>query len=175
MPFALISRKNTHQLNPIKNHQIKNNSFTHSKFIHSKLSRILAIDYGTKRVGIAVSDPMQIIATGLDTVANEDLMNFLKDYTSKEAVETFVVGEPLDLNGEPTKTTKTIYKFVEKLKKAFPDIPVEMVDESMTSQRAAKILVESGVKKMKRREKGRLDRISAILILQEYIEDKHYR
>ena len=118
---------------------------------------------------------MQIIATGLDTVANEKLMDFLKDYTSKEEVETFVVGEPLDLNNEPTKTTKIIYKFVEKLQKTFPDIPVEMVDESMTSKRAAKILVESGVKKMKRREKGRIDRISAILILQEYIENKHYR
>ena len=136
--------------------------------------RLLAIDYGTKRVGIAVSDPMQIIATGLDTVANKDVMKFLKEYTSKEAVETFIVGEPLDPDGEPTATTRKIHKFVESLKKLFPDIPVELVDESMTSQNAARILVESGVKKMKRREKGRIDRISAILILQEYIENKHY-
>jgi len=139
------------------------------------MSRILAIDYGTKRVGIAVSDPMQIIANGLDTIPNEQLIDFLKDYTGREEVETFIVGEPLDMNNEPTATTQLVYDFVEKLKRIFPDIPVELVDERMTSIEAGRILVKSGVKKKKRREKGRIDRISAILILQDYLENLRYR
>ncbi len=134
------------------------------------MSRILAIDYGMKRVGLAVSDPMQIIATGLETVDNEKLMNFLKDYTSREDVVTFVVGEPLDMNDQATKTTEMVYGFVKKLEEIFPDIPVKLVDERMTSIEAGRILVQSGVKKKKRREKGRIDRISAILILQDYLE-----
>ena len=134
------------------------------------MSRILAIDYGTKRVGIAVSDPMQIIATGLETVDNEKLMVFLKDYTNREEVVTFVVGEPLDMNDKATATTELVYGFVKKLNEIFPDIPVKLVDERMTSIEAGRILVQSGVKKKKRREKGRIDRISAILILQDYLE-----
>jgi len=139
------------------------------------MSRILAIDYGTKRVGIAVSDPLQIIANGLDTIPNERLMDFLKDYTSREEVETFIVGEPLDMNDEVTATTKLVYSFVKKLEETFPDIPVKLVDERMTSIEAGRILVKSGVKKKKRREKGRIDRISAILILQDYLESLRYQ
>lgn len=134
------------------------------------MSRILAIDYGKKRVGIAVSDPMQIIATGLETIDNEKLMGFLKDYTSREEVVTFVVGEPLDMNDQATATTEMVYGFVKKLEEIFPNIPVKLVDERMTSIEAGRILVKSGVKKKKRREKGRIDRISAILILQDYLE-----
>jgi len=139
------------------------------------MPRILAIDYGTKRVGIAVSDPLQIIATGLDTVPNERLMDFLKDYVSREEVETFIVGEPLDMNDEVTATTKLVYSFVKKLEKTFPNIPIKLVDERMTSIEAGRILVQSGVKKKKRREKGRIDRISAILILQDYLESLRYQ
>jgi len=139
------------------------------------MPRILAIDYGTKRVGIAVSDPLQIIATGLDTVPNERLMDFLKDYVSREEVETFIVGEPLDMNDKVTATTKLVYDFVKKLEKTFPNIPIKLVDERMTSIEAGRILVQSGVKKKKRREKGRIDRISAILILQDYLESLRYQ
>ena len=134
------------------------------------MPRIMAIDYGTKRVGIAVSDPLQIIATGLDTVPNGELMSFLKNYTKQEVVKTFVVGEPLDMNDQPTATTELVYKFVEKLKQTFPDIPVELVDERMTSIEAKRIIVRSGIKKKKRREKERVDQVSAILILQDYME-----
>ena len=134
------------------------------------MSRILAIDYGGKRTGIAVSDPLRIIASGLDTVPTSELMAFLKQYTSEETVTQFVVGEPLDMNDQVTSTTQMVYDFVEKLKVEFPDIPVTYVDERMTSIEASRILVQSGVKKKKRREKGRIDRISAILILQDYIE-----
>lgn len=134
------------------------------------MPRIMAIDYGTKRVGIAVSDPMQIIATGLETVPNAELMRFLKDYISQEEVVTFVVGEPLNMNDEVTATTKLVYTFVEKLKQTFPNIPVQLVDERMTSIEAKRIMLQSGIKKKKRREKERVDQISAILILQDYLE-----
>ncbi len=139
------------------------------------MPRIMSIDYGTKRVGIAVSDPLQIIASGLDTVPTHKLMDFLKTYTKEEVVETFVVGEPLDMNDEITSTTKKVYAFVEKLKTQFPDTPVVLVDERMTSIEAKRIILQSGVKKKKRREKERVDRVSAILILQDYMEQLRHQ
>ena len=110
------------------------------------MGRILAIDYGGKRCGVAVTDPMQIIATGLKTIPTQELMPFLKDYVSKEPVETFVIGEPLRLDGTPAQSAEMVQNFVRFLKKTFPNIPVELVDETYSSKRAATSMVQSGVK-----------------------------
>lgn len=134
------------------------------------MGRILAIDYGGKRCGVAVTDPMQIIATGLKTVPTQELMPFLKDYVSKEPVETFVIGEPLRLDGSPAQSAEMVQNFVRFLKKTFPNIPVELVDETYSSKRAASSLVHSGVKKKDRQKKENLDVVSATIILQDYME-----
>lgn len=134
------------------------------------MGRILAIDYGGKRCGVAVTDPMQIIATGLKTVPTQELMPFLKDYVSKEPIETFVIGEPLRLDGSPAQSAEMVQNFVRFLKKTFPNIPVELVDETYSSKRAASSLVQSGVKKKDRQKKENLDVVSATIILQDYME-----
>jgi putative Holliday junction resolvase len=133
------------------------------------MARILAIDYGSKRSGLAVTDPLQLIVNGLDTVDTEKLWDFLEDYLKKEEVEMLVIGEARHVDGSPVAIEKKIAQFMAKLKKKYPDLPINREDESFTSHEAKHILVESGLKKMKRREKGRLDRISAILILQRYL------
>ena len=138
------------------------------------MSRILSIDYGTKRTGIAVSDPLQIIATGLDTVPTHQLMAFLKNYIQEEDVETIVVGEPFHADGTPSQISHLILGFVRQLKKEFPDITIERIDESFTSEEAKSIILRSGAKKKKRREKGLVDKISAVLILQDFMEKSRY-
>lgn len=134
------------------------------------MGRILAIDYGGKRCGVAVTDPLQIIATGLKTLPTQELMPFLKDYVSKEPVETFVIGEPLRLDGSPAQSAEMVQNFVRFLKKTFPSIPVELVDETYSSKRAANSMVQSGVKKKDRQKKENLDVVSATIILQDYME-----
>lgn len=136
------------------------------------MARIMGIDYGTKRTGLAVTDPLQIIASPLETVATADLMEYLKRYVATEQVERFVVGEPLQDSGKESHSSAPIQAFVKALSKQFPDIPISMVDESFTSQQAAKALVLSGQKKSKRQEKGMLDKVSAALILQQYMETR---
>jgi putative Holliday junction resolvase len=141
------------------------------------MARILGIDYGSKRVGIAVTDPLRIIATALTTVPSHEVMNFLKEYISKEPVDTIVVGEAKDLNDQPTHSTRLIEDFIKGLKKAFPSISIETEDEGFSSKIAMEGMISSGMKKSKRREKGVLDKISAVVILQNYmqrgeIEDK---
>jgi len=136
------------------------------------LPRILAIDYGSKRTGLAVTDPLQIIATGLTTVDTPLAIEYLKDYISKEAVELFVVGEAKQKDGSPAQSTPLINAFVELLKKNFPLIPVEREDESHTSKRAFQTMIDSGIGKNKRRDKKLVDKISAVLILQGYMERK---
>ena len=136
------------------------------------MGRILAIDYGGKRCGVAVTDPMQIIATGLKTVPTQELMPFLKDYVSKETVEVFVIGEPLRLDDTPADAAEMVYNFVKFLKRTFPHIPVELLDERYTSKLAAQSLVQSGMKKKDRQKKENLDVVSATIILQEYLESK---
>jgi putative Holliday junction resolvase len=134
------------------------------------MARILAIDYGSKRVGIAVTDPLQIIATALTTVGSHEVMAFLKDYTAKEPVERIVVGEAKNLDGTPAESARLIEPFVKGLKKTFPEIPVEMEDERFTSKIAFQSMIDSGMSKSKRRDKNMVDKISAVIILQSYLE-----
>lgn len=128
------------------------------------------MDYGGKRTGIAVTDPLQIIATGLKTVETKDLMQFLKDYVKTEPVERFVIGMPLGLDDQDTHSTQAVRNFIIQLNKEFPSIPVDEVDERYTSKMASRAMVEMGMKKKQRREKGRIDEIAATMMLQEYME-----
>lgn len=139
------------------------------------MSRILAIDYGKKRTGIAVTDPMQIIASGLTTVATTELMDFLLKYTSQEKVERIVVGYPKQLNNEDSENMKRIVPFVNQLKKKLPDIPVEWVDERFTSVLAHQAMIDGGLKKTARQNKALVDELSATIILQSYLESKRYK
>jgi putative Holliday junction resolvase len=136
------------------------------------MARIMAIDYGSKRVGIAVTDPLQIIATGLTTVHSKDLLEFLNKYISKEEVECIVVGEPKRMNNEPSESARFIEPFVVHLKRSFPDIKVERMDERFTSKMAFQTMIDSGLKKMARQNKELVDEISATIILQSYLEKK---
>ena len=137
------------------------------------MARLLAIDYGTKRTGIAVTDEFQIIASGLTTVNTKELLAFLKDYTTKEKVELFVIGEPKQMNNEVSESEADILPFIEKLKKAIPDIPIARVDERFTSKMAFQTMIDSGLKKNQRKNKALVDEISATIILQSYMSSKH--
>jgi putative holliday junction resolvase len=134
--------------------------------------RVLAFDYGTKRIGIAVTDPLQIIATGLDTIHPKDIIDYLKKYLISEQVELFVVGEPKQMDGSPSQSATQIKGFITILKKHFPEIPVEQIDERFTSKMASAVVAQSGFKKSDRQNKERLDTISATIILQTYLEKK---
>lgn len=133
----------------------------------------MGIDYGTKRVGIAVTDPLQIIATGLTTVATSEIFTFLKNYLQTEEVECMVIGEPKHLDGNPTSLSPKIDTFIKKLNKLFPELRVERQDERFTSKDAKQIILQSGAKKKKRQDKSLVDKISAVLILQDFLE--HHR
>ena len=132
--------------------------------------RILAIDYGTKRVGLAVTDPLKIIASALETVHSKDVIDFLKAYLDVEEVEAFVVGMPVNLDGEDTNNTPHVKGFVKNLQKTFPHVPVHLHDERFTSKIALQTMISSGYSKKDRREKGNIDKISAVIILQSYME-----
>jgi len=136
------------------------------------LGRIVAIDYGRKRAGLAVTDPLQMIATGLDTVPSAGVMLFLKSYLAREKVDLFIVGYPRQMNNELSNAVKEIDPFIAKLKKEFPSVPVQIADERFTSKMAQKIMLEGGLKKMDRRDKELVDKISAVIILQTYLEFK---
>lgn len=140
-----------------------------------RMPRILAIDYGTKRCGIAVTDPLQIIANGLTTVGTREIFSFLEIYFAKEEVETIVVGEPKRMSGEATDATVHINTFVKQLGQKFPAKKIERVDERFTSKMAFKTMIDSGLKKKDRRDKGLIDEISATIILQSYMEAKDFR
>lgn len=133
------------------------------------MARILAIDYGTKRTGIAVTDELQIIASGLTTVATKELLPFLKSYISKENVELFLVGEPKQMNNEVSESEESIQSFLKKLSKFIPEIPVKRVDERFTSKMAFQTMIDSGLKKGQRKNKALVDEISATIILQSYL------
>ncbi len=135
----------------------------------STMGRILAIDYGTKRCGIAVTDPSRIIATGLTTVHSKDVIEWLKNYTAKESVETIVVGDPKDLRGNPTDATRMANEFVVHLKKHFPAMNIVRVDERFTSKMATKTILDSGLKKKDRQNKELIDEVSATILLQHYL------
>ena len=134
------------------------------------MARILAIDYGLKRTGLAVTDPLQIIAGALTTVETPQLFNFLKDYFKKEPVELIIIGDPRNLDDSDTHATPHVRKVIERLKKEFPAIPVVPVDERYSSKMAKGAMIEMGMKKMQRRDKSMVDRIAATIILQEYME-----
>lgn len=136
------------------------------------MGRILAIDYGTKRVGLAVTDPLQIIASPLDTIHAKDVINFLKEYESTEGIEAFVLGMPKNLNGKDTNATQHVRQFQNLLKKQFPEKPVYLQDERFTSKMAMDAMISGGMKKKDRRNKGNVDKVSASIILQSYLESK---
>lgn len=136
------------------------------------MSKILAMDYGAKRTGIAVTDDMQIIASGLTTVATESLLDFLDDYLKKEKVELFLIGEPKQRDNTPSEVEFEIRPFLKRLNSRFPDIPIERVDERFTSKMAFQSMIDSGLSKGKRRNRALVDEISATLILQSYMSQK---
>ncbi len=137
------------------------------------MSRILCIDYGGKRTGIAVTDPLQIIATALTTVDTKELIPFLKKYFTQEAVELILIGEPLNLDDTATHATPLVKAAIIKLKKEFPAIPIQTVDERYTSKMATRAMIEMGMKKKDRQIKGNTDQIAATIMLQEYLQSIH--
>ena len=136
------------------------------------MARILAIDFGEKRTGLAVTDELQIIASGLTTVATKDLLTFLKEYTINQSVELFIVGKPKQMNNTESESEKLILPFLKSLEKSFPKIPLIRIDERFTSKMAFQTMIDSGLKKKQRRNKGLVDEISATIILQSYLYNK---
>ena len=136
------------------------------------MGRIIAIDYGRKRTGIAVSDTLQIIANGLCTVTGEEASAFLKDYVAKEPVDLFVIGKPVQMNNEPSENMQHVKTFVALLRNAIPHIPIEYVDERFTSIMAHQAMIDGGLRKKRRRDKALTDEIAATIILQGYLEGK---
>ncbi len=133
------------------------------------MGRVLAMDYGRKRTGIAITDELQLIASGLTTVPTSELIDFLQHYTTEETVVRFVVGEPRQMNNKPSESEAFIAPFLIKLKKDFPDIPIARQDERFTSKMAVRTMIDGGLKKKQRRNKALVDEISATLILQAYL------
>lgn len=138
------------------------------------MSRILAIDYGRKRTGIAVTDPLRIIASALTTVPTGEVFAFLQKYCAEEAVESFVVGLPLYPDGNPAQIAAEVDAFVNRLRKLFPEKEVYRQDERYTSNEAKRIILESGVKKQKRRDKALVDKVAAALILEQFMEENYW-
>jgi putative Holliday junction resolvase len=136
------------------------------------MKRIVGIDYGRKRVGVAVSDPLGIFASPLETVPAGNILQFIKNYTQKETITRFVVGYPMNLNNQPSEAAKDVDQFLNMLRKQFPEIPVNLTDERFTSKMAMRTLIDGGMKKMDRREKGNIDKVSAAIILQSYLDAK---
>jgi len=136
------------------------------------LARIICIDYGGKRCGLAVTDPLQIIATALTTVDTKNLFTFLADYFLKEPVELILIGEPLNLDNSPTDATPLVQKAIIDLGKKFPQIPIQTVDERYSSKNAVRAMVEMGMKKNDRRDKKTIDRVAATMLLQEYLTNR---
>ena len=137
------------------------------------MGRIMGIDYGRKRTGVAVTDPLQIVAGNLATVPTHTLLQFIKDYIAHDPVERIVVGKPTQLNGEPSESMKYITPFVNRLKKELPDIPVVMYDERFTSTIAHQAMIDGGMKKSDRRDKSRVDAIAATIILNDYLQSRY--
>jgi|TARA_B110000285_G_scaffold233379_1_gene307038 putative Holliday junction resolvase len=136
------------------------------------MGRLLAIDYGSKRTGVAVTDEMQIIASGLTTVDTKNIIDFLKSYIDKESVDLILIGLPKQMNNELSESEPLILKFIKTLDKELPDIPIHRVDERFTSKMAFQTMIDSGLNKKKRKNKALVDEISATLILQSYLYNK---
>jgi len=136
------------------------------------LARIISLDIGKKRTGIAVSDPLQIIATALDTVNSDELIGYLKKYIARESVEKILVGYPLNLDNSPTHATPIVDKFILKFGNVFPKMPIVQIDERLTSKMASQAIAGMGLKKKEREKKELIDAVSAVMMLQEYLADK---
>ena len=136
------------------------------------MARIIAIDYGLKRTGLAVTDPLQIIATGLTTLPSHEVIKFLKEYFIKEEVELVIVGEPKNLDDTDTHATPIVKRFVKKIMKEFPSMRIITVDERYTSKMASRAMIDMGMKKMQRRDKSLVDEIAATIMLQEYLGNR---
>ena len=136
------------------------------------MARILSIDYGKKRTGLAVTDPLQLIAGGLATVATSELFDFLQQYVAREPVERMVVGEPRQPNGQPSENLQRVQQFVNRWRKAMPQIPIEYYDERFTSVLAHRAMIDSGLKKKARQDKALVDEISATIILEDYMRSR---
>jgi putative Holliday junction resolvase len=134
------------------------------------MGRILSIDYGLKRTGIAVTDPLKIIATGLTTVETPKLVKFLKEYLTKEDVETIIIGMPVNMDDSATHATPLVQKFISVMKRELPNIPVQEVDERFTSKMASRAMIDMGLKKKQRQNKAMVDEIAATIMLQEYLQ-----
>ena len=139
------------------------------------MARLLAIDYGRKRCGLAVTDILQITPGGLATVRTHELIDYLKNYIAKEPVERFIIGLPMNLNGKESESMTYLRPFLKQLEKAIPNVPVTMVDERFTSTLAQRTIIEAGIGKQRRREdKGLVDEVSAVIILQTYMSTPHF-
>ncbi len=136
------------------------------------MARILSIDYGKKRTGLAVTDPLQIIAGGLATVSTSELFDWLKAYLVKEPVERIIIGEPRQPNGQPSENLQRVQQFVNRWRKAMPDVPIEYFDERFTSVLAHQAMIDGGLKKKARQDKGLVDEISATIILEDYLRSR---
>ena len=139
------------------------------------MARLLALDYGTKRVGIAVTDELQIIASGLCTVRAHDCMDFLKEYISKEKVDAIIMGMPKNLQDQKTDATPYVKGFAKQLRKQFPQMEIHLIDESFTSKMAFQSMIDSGLKKKARQDKALVDEISATIILQSFMEQQNFK
>ena len=136
------------------------------------MARILSIDYGKTRTGIAVTDPLQIIAGGLATVSTSELFDWLKAYLAKEQVERIVIGEPRQPNGQPSENLQRVQQFVNRWRKAVPEVPIDYFDERFTSVLAHQAMIDGGLKKKARQDKGLVDEISATIILEDYLRSR---
>ena len=139
------------------------------------MARILSIDYGRKRSGVAVTDPLQLIAGGLATVSTHELFDWLKSYTQKEEVERIVMGEPRQPNGQPSENLERVMQFVNRWRKAMPHIPIELYDERFTSVLAHQAMLDGGLRKKARQDKALVDQISATIILEDYLQSKSHK
>lgn len=139
------------------------------------MGRIIGIDYGTKRIGLAVTDPLQIFASPLDTVSPKDFDNFINSYLKTEEVDAFVIGYPVQMNNQPSESVTYINPFIKKLKKTFPEKHIHLVDERFTSQMALRTMIDGGVKKKDRQDKSMVDKISASIILQSFLDNRTNR
>lgn len=137
------------------------------------MARLLSIDYGKKRTGLAVTDPLQIIAGGLATVSTSELFAFLQDYVRRETVERIVIGEPRQTDGSPSENLERVKQFVNRWKRALPDIPIEFYDERFTSVLAHRAMLDGGLRKKARQNKALVDEISATILLQDYMRARH--
>jgi putative Holliday junction resolvase len=136
------------------------------------MGRILAIDYGTKRIGVAVTDPLQIFASPLNTVSPDKFDSFIEGYLKTEEVNDFVIGYPVQMNNQPSESVRYINPFIKKLKKSFPEIHIHLVDERFTSQMALRTIIDGGVRKKDRQDKSLVDKISASIILQSFLDNR---